>query len=226
MLKLLSPLILLVMLTGVYLGRVNREQVPAGVAAYHAKIRDAIASVPYSLGSWVGVDREISAGALQILDANVSLSRTYRNLETGRSATLLVVHGSDVRSLLGHYPPVCYHNQGWTQRTARLVSLAVDGSAVDATEYSFTYESAGDSAQLAVLHFTVLPDRRTSPDMSLLESAAREGSSKYLGAASIQFIVDAALGEAERNVEYEFLLKAAMPWISVVESGIESVPEG
>lgn len=226
MFKVLTPLILLVMLTGVYLGRVNREQVPTGVAAYHAKIRDAIASIPYSLGSWVGVDREISAGALQILDANVSLSRTYRNLETGRSATLLVVHGSDVRSLLGHYPPVCYHNQGWTQRTARRVAVAVDGSAVDATEYAFTYESAGDSAQLAVLHFTVLPDGRTAHDMSLLETAAREGSSKYLGAASIQFIVDAALGEADRNVEYVFLLKAALPWISVVESGIDSVPEG
>lgn len=226
MLKVLSPLILLVMLTGVYLGRINREQIPAGVAAYHAKIRDAIASIPYSIDSWVGVDREISADALRILDANVSLSRTYRNLETGRSATMLIVHGSDVRNLLGHYPPVCYHNQGWTQRTARPVSLAVDGIVVDATEYAFTYESAGESARLAVLHFTVLPDRRTSPDMSMLETVAREGSSKYLGAASIQFIVDAAHGEAERNIEYELLLKAAMPWIFVVESGIDSIPEG
>ena len=219
MLRLLPSFVVLVLLGGIYLDTASRQKMPEGIIVYHGQVRDAVVSIPYRVGNWVGTDREIRQEALRILDANVSLSRTYHNLETGRTATLLLVHGQDTRSLLGHYPPVCYPSQGWTQTGAIPRKVSSNGTSVDATEYTFAYESVDESAQLAVLHFTVLPDGRSAPDMQLLEAAARDRRGKFFGGASVQFIVDARSSAAERAEAYETLLGAVSQWVAVVQSG-------
>jgi hypothetical protein len=214
------------MLAGVYFDKASRHQIPEGVEEYHALVRQSIESIPYVIGDWVGIDTEIKQEALKILDANVSLSRSYRNIKTGRTATLLLVHSGDSRSLLGHYPPVCYPSQGWTQLTAAPHSIPATPAAIQTTEYSFAYEALGQSAQIGVFHFTVLPDGRTAPDMQLLEVSARNNRAKYLGGASIQFIVDANLSLDERAEVSENLAKALSDWLLVVESGLDAVEPG
>ena len=221
MLKLISPVIVLCLLAGVYFDKASRHQIPEGVEKYHALVRASIDSIPYVIGDWVGVDTEIKQEALRILDANVSLSRSYRNLKTGWTATLLLVQSADTRSLLGHYPPVCYPSQGWTLLSTVPYSIPASPSAIQSTEYSFSYEALSQSAQIRVLHFTVLPDGRTAPDMELLEVAARNNQVKYLGGASIQFVLDAGLPEDERAEVCGNLAKALDDWLVVVESGLD-----
>ena len=220
--KLLAPMLSLALLAAVSLDQGLRQQVPPGAEEYHVAVREAANSIPYHIGNWVAVDSEISRGALQILDANVALSRSYRQVGTDKSGTLLIVQCADARSLLGHYPPVCYPSQGWSQISSKSRDVEVDGTHLLATEYVFEYETLAQFAHLAVLHFTVLPDGRTAPDMELLEKVARERRTKFFGGASIQFVTDASLSENDRNEVYGVLYQAAQKWISAVESGIKS----
>ncbi|MGI6460300.1 MAG: exosortase-associated EpsI family protein [Candidatus Hydrogenedentales bacterium] len=219
--KLLTPMLSLALLAAIAVDQGYRHQVPAGAETYHALVREAAMTIPYQLGNWVGIDSEISRGALQILDANVALNRSYRQVGTNRSGTLLVVQCADARSLLGHYPPVCYPSQGWSQISTKPHEIEIEGISLHATEYVFAYDTLAQFTRLAVLHFTVLPDGRTAPDMELLERVARERKTKFLGGASIQFVSDAGLSEQDRDEIYDFLLLAAKAWIEEVQSGTQ-----
>ena len=220
MLRLIAPMAALFLLLGISFDDASRQEAPPGAENYHASIKTAVESIPYLIGDWVGIDTEIRQEALRILDANVTLSRTYRHMGTGRIATLLLVHCSDSRSLLGHYPPVCYPSQGWTQLASAPRNVETDSMAVLGTEYTFTHGTLSQSARLGVLHFTVLPDGRTAPDMGLLEFITRDKKAKYFGGASLQLIVDAGLSDTKRDEIYKLLLQATSEWIRLVQSGI------
>jgi len=220
MFKLMAPLITVGLLAGVALDQSRRQVAPPGVEVYHAAIRGAEGLIPYNIGNWVGTDTPIRQEALNILDANSTVSRVYRDLLTGHSATLLLVQCADARSLLGHYPPVCYPSQGWSQISSGIRPIPPDYGTFEATEYSFSYELLQQSNALEVLHFTALPDGRIAPNMGLLDIAARDRRYTFYGGASIQFIVNAGLTDEERNETYEMLFQAAAPWLSAVQSGI------
>lgn len=222
MLKLAAPLVTLCLLGAIGWDSAGRRYVPEGADEYHARVAGAIALIPYRVGDWVGVDKEIRQEALNILDANVSLNRTYRNVKTGESAVLLLVHCADARSLLGHYPPVCYPSQGWTELDRRSRKLECPGLPVSATEYAFEHETLGQSGQIEVAHFTVLPDGRVAPNLDLLDESARDRRTKFFGGASLQMVVDANLPAPRRQEIYDTLLEAASPWIEVVQSGLTS----
>lgn len=222
MIRLIAPAVALCLLAGIGVDASDRHAPPEGSEDYHRRVREAVAAIPYRIGVWVGVDQEIRQEALRILDANVSLSRTYRNLETGATATLLLVHCDDARRLLGHYPPVCYPSQGWTQVASSLREFDDLEGAWRATDYTFEYDTLSESARLGVLHFTALPDGRKAPDMTLLETAARDRRAKGLGGASIQIVLDANLDEATRTELFDTLLEACAPWTSVVGAGAMS----
>lgn len=210
------------LLVGLGVSGVQGRTPPEGAAEYHAKVRSAIPLIPYNLGDWVGVDTEIKAEALRILDANASLSRQYTNIHTGQTATLLLVQCPDSRSLLGHYPPVCYPAQGWAPNGAKTRDIEAGGVNLRASEYIFKYSELGAAAQLSVLHFTVLPDGTTSPDMQRLEDFSHDLFKRPLGGASVQFVVDGALRESDREQLYEILLALSADWIQTVQGGIDS----
>lgn len=219
MLKLTSPLIALLLVATIGIARMSREDVPQGAEGYHERVREAAQFLPYRVGTWVGVDADLRRDAVQILDPNVALSRTYRNVETGRTGSLVIVHCSDARSLLGHYPPACYPTQGWTAQGSSIKTIPAAALTVQAREYMFRSDRLGDSGTLCVLHFTVLPSGEIMPDMRLLEQSARDKRTKLFGGASVQLIVDAELSEEERDEIYRVLVSAAADWIKTVQRG-------
>ena len=222
MLKYVAPLVTFFLLSGVAIDQADRQKAPEGVEAYHAQVRESVKKIPYIVGDWVGTDTEIRQEALQILDANSTLSRVYRHLGTGRTATMLLVQCADARSLLGHYPPVCYPSQGWSQLSSALRPVAIEDGTFEATEYVFGYDLLQQSTPLEVLHFMVLPDGRIAPDMQLLDIAARDRRFTFYGGASVQFIVEAGLSGEERGQAFDVLFQAAAPWVTAVQSGIAS----
>lgn len=222
MLKLTSPLIALLLLATIGFARMGRDNLPQGAEEYHARVQEAVHLLPYRIGTWVGVDTELRRDALQILNPNVALSRTYRDVQTGRTGTLVVVHCSDARSLLGHYPPACYPTQGWTTLNSSPKQIELDSLSVPATEYLFRSDWLANSGKLCVLHFTVLPDGQIVPDMRELEHSARDKRTKMFGGASLQLIVDADLPAAQRDEIYEVLVSAAADWIMNVQRGSDT----
>lgn len=222
MLRFMSPIITCGLLLGIAADQASREVAPPGVEAYHARVREAVSLIPFNIGDWIGTDTEIRQEALKILDANCTVSRVYRNLKTQHTATLLLVQCADARSLLGHYPPVCYPSQGWSELSSKLEPVPPSYGAFGATSYTFGYDLMQQSTSLRVLHFTVLPDGRIAPNMSLLETAARDRRYTFCGGASVQMIVDSGLTESEQKEALDMLFQAASPWIEVVRAGLSS----
>jgi hypothetical protein len=220
--KFIVPLITCGLLAGIAADQAAREVAPEGVEEYHARVREAVALIPYNIGDWIGKDTEIRQEALKILDANCTLSRVYSNMKTNRTATLLLVQCADARSLLGHYPPVCFPSQGWSEVSSELKPVPPEYGPYGATCYAFGYDLLQRSNSLRVMHFTVLPDGRIAPDMGLLETAARDRRYTFCGGASVQLIVDSGLSESEQNEAYDMLFQAAAPWIEVVRAGLDS----
>ncbi len=220
MLKVMPPVLVLALFAGIWVDKQDRQAAPEGVAEYHAAVRENIDRVPFQMDAWVGVDTELRQEALRILDANVSLSRTYRNLDTGQRATLLLVQCEDARSLLGHYPPRCYPAQGWTPLGMRPLAItAPGGHEVPATEYLFEFDQHDDAARINVLHFVVVPRKGVAPDMDALDVSARDRLTRHFGGASLQIVVDAGLSGDERMDIYRGILKAAEDWIAFAEAG-------
>lgn len=222
MFKFMTPLITIALLGGVALDQSNRDAAPPGIESYHVRVQQAETLIPYNIGNWVGTDTPIRQEALNILDANSTISRVYRDLLTGQTATLLLVQCADARSLLGHYPPVCYPSQGWSQLSSAITAVPPEFGSFEATEYAFGYELSLQSNALEVLHFTVLPDGRMAPNMDLLDVAARDRRYTFYGGASIQFIVNSGLTDEGRHQTYEMLFQAAAPWIAAVQAGLPS----
>lgn len=222
MLRFIAPLVTCCLLLGIAADQAAREVAPPGVEAYHARVRAALAQIPYNIGDWIGTDTEIRQEALKILDANCTLSRSYRNIKTQRTATLLLVQCADARSLLGHYPPVCYPSQGWSEISAEVRAVPEAYGAYTSTCYSFAYDLMQQSGTLRVMHFTVLPDGRIAPDMELLETAARDRRYTFCGGASVQLIVDSGLSRSEQDEAFNMLFEAAAPWIDVVRAGLDT----
>lgn len=221
-LRFIVPIITCALLAGIAADQAAREVAPAGVDEYHARVRAALDKIPYNIGDWIGKDTEIRQEALKILDANCTLSRVYRNYKTQHTATLLLVQCADARSLLGHYPPVCYPSQGWSEISSEPGSVPKSYGAFSTTRYAFAYDLMQQSNTLHVTHFTVLPDGRIAPDMGLLETAARDRRYTFCGGASVQLIVDSGLSENEQEEAYDMLFQAAAPWIEVVRAGLDS----
>ncbi|MDY7108295.1 MAG: exosortase-associated EpsI family protein, partial [Planctomycetota bacterium] len=90
----------------------NRVAPDGSAAARRVEIAAAMEGVPFFVGDWVGEDEAVPREAQKLLRPNAILSRRYRR-PGGTWLHLLVVHCSDARDMLGHYPPICYPSAGW-----------------------------------------------------------------------------------------------------------------
>ena len=220
-LNLVAPLITVSLLAGLIVEESFRTT-PASAEPYHQHIAAEAAKLPYQIGDWVGRDQQVPDAATALLKPNVIISRQYRNLRTGHSATLLLVQCRDTRDMLGHYPPICYPGQGWTQ----IATVQRDADATDATypatQYEFNRTANGQMVLITVIDFMILPDGRVVRTMEELRYAARKNAARFFGAAQIQLIFDPDTPENERDQAIKAILDAAEPIIRGIKSGESS----
>jgi hypothetical protein len=188
----------LALLAAIAIGAMGRPS-PADAQAYHLSVRRAIESLPQRIGDWVGTDEPLPPAALELLQPNAVLHRTYRGLASGQSATLLIVQCKDARDLAGHYPPICYPAHGWTLDHQSPRHWTSDGMAVEGTEYEFSYGTIAGAQRMVVANFMLLPDGRTSPDMAAVYRTASDYQRRFYGAAQVQIVTDARLPEQQRQ---------------------------
>ncbi|MGN6370711.1 MAG: exosortase-associated EpsI family protein [Phycisphaerae bacterium] len=219
--NLLAPVVTAVLLSGLVVEEFLRTN-PASAEPYHARIAAAAAKLPYQIGDWVGMDQRVPDAATALLKPNVIISRCYRNLRTGHSATLLLVQCRDSRDMLGHYPPICYPGNGWTQSAATPREAVATDASYPAMQYDFNREQNGQLALTTVIDFMILPDGRVVRTMEELRYAARKNAARFYGAAQIQLIFDPDTPESERNQAIHAILDAAEPVIRDIKSGESS----
>ncbi|HSI34999.1 MAG: exosortase-associated EpsI family protein [Phycisphaerae bacterium] len=213
--------VLAVVLVGVAVAERVSHIPPASAAAYHARVAAAFGAFPRTSGNWTSADRPVPEAARRLLRPNVILSRSYTNALTGRRCSVLLVHCSDARDLLAHYPPNCYPGHGWKQVTAvpaRWEPTGAVGGAVGGTVYEFSrgeFESAGG---IAVGNVMILPDGRFSPDMEGVELAAADPVRRHFGVAQMQVIMDGGATDLERADLVTEMLALHAPLVRELQS--------
>ncbi len=173
------------------------------------EVSAAFLALPYRLGPWIGSDVPLPAGATEILNSSAVVSRRYQELGTGRRATLGIVHCSDIRDMLGHYPPNCYPSSGYTvsEGSGEIVKLSIGSIPIEAVIYRFLrVESDGSQRELTVVDFFVLPEIGTSVDMKLVTSMARSRGVSQRGIGQVQVVLDGVPQTSEAIAIAEALL--------------------
>ncbi|MEX2388393.1 MAG: exosortase-associated EpsI family protein, partial [Phycisphaeraceae bacterium] len=190
----------------------------ADAAGHHAAVRELVRGWPYEVEGWVGEDVPMPREAVQLLRPNAMLSRSYHHRDTGRRATLAIVHTRDARDMAGHYPPNCYPAHGWQQRDAQPHPLSLPGMTLNATAYRFAYNhgATGAATQMHVLSFLILPDGSIVPDIGAVRRAAADYTRHFHGAGQVQLITAPALAAAERDAIARDLLQAHRPLLEAM----------
>jgi len=192
---------------------------PADAEPYHARVKQAVESIPVRIGNWVGEDEPIVAAAIDLLHPNVALHRIYRDAETGYTASLLVVQCKDARDLAGHFPPICYPGQGWRLEHQSPATWDCGAMTIGGTEYGFSYGSVGGARRIVIANFMLLPDGTIAPDMDAVRRIAADHKRRFFGAAQVQIVSDARLPAQQRERMVRELLKANASVFQLILTG-------
>ncbi len=190
---------------------------PEDAAPFHRRVREFFDSLPYRVGPWVGTDHAPTPAAQQLLRPNVLVSRSYRNAETGKTASLLFVHCRDSRDMSGHYPPVCYPAHGW--RGEHEVSeqvVRVGSMDIPIARYVFERSGFNRHQKIVIAQAFVLPRRGFATTMDAVRTAASDYPTRAFGAAQVQVVMSAGLREEEERATVRELLAPLAPVFAAI----------
>lgn len=220
--RVLPVLACVLLLAGIQLEQSVLRARPVDPAPFHQRVSAAAAKVPHHVGSWLGSDIPVPEAAVELLKPNVIVSRRYQDMLSGRQVDFLLVQCSDVRDIVGHYPPICYVAHGWTPAETTRRDWVVDDLTIRGTAYRFTTIRNRLSTALTVYNFIVLPDGQICPGMEQATLAGKDRLRKLLGAAQFQIIFDERIEqEAVRDDILAMLIRANRPLIDTLGSGTD-----
>ena len=210
----------LCLLGGLVADRHYMRASPADAQPYHAAVQAAEKQSPYRVGMWVGTQAPVTRSAIALLHPNIIVSRSFRQLETGYEVTFLLVQCSDARDILGHFPPVCYRNQGYTIVSAVPTDWDVGDLTIHGMQYEFTTKRMNRSPRLMIQNFMILPNGTTDRDMDSVYRVARDRRTRFFGAAQVQLVGDATLPPEVRAEFLELIVQANRPLIDAIRHGV------
>jgi hypothetical protein len=179
----------------------NRIVLDSTVEARQAEISAAMQSVPFFVGEWIGRDEEVSPAAQQLLRPNAILSRTFRR--PGEAGVhVMVVHCSDARDMIGHYPPICYPSAGWVmgavQNEAQDVMLPVGDDSLPLRTYIFRKaREHGGEQQVRIFSTFILPDGSATRHIEDVSRQSGRPAISVQGVAQVQIITFSRVSREE-----------------------------
>jgi len=179
----------------------SRWPKPADVDPYHNEVRMAVEAVPIEIDEeWTGSEMELQRAAVQLLRPNVTLSRRYESSVSGESFHLMVIHCRDTRDMIGHYPPVCYPQSGWTQQSRRVLDVGLLGRTVPITEYQFSQPLSGAASNITVYNAIVLPNGTFGLSNADIDYIGANRQARVFGSAQLQMVFSSMI-PADRRQE-------------------------
>lgn len=167
----------------------NRATYDPALAQRQREIREAMTQLPYTVGSWVGTEIAQPTAAVELLHPNAILSRRYEKIPSGPVVNMLIVHCSDVRDMLGHYPPVCYPSNGWSAQGGESATIVLNGREVSARMYEFDRTVAGGrTVGIRIFNFFILPDGQFRGEMVDIYEQSERLALSIKGVAQVQLI--------------------------------------
>ncbi len=154
-----------------------------------------MAAVPFFIGDWIGQDRPVPAEAQKLLRPNAIFSRVYEK-PGGAWAHVLIVHCSDARDMIGHYPPICYPSAGWLEDSSdepKRVVLNLDEADLPVHVYRFRrMQDQGRELSIRIFNAFVLPDGTVTQDISDINRQSERLAVSAQGVAQLQVLTSAS----------------------------------
>lgn len=89
------------------------------------RLQKPLLELPHTLGEWQGTDVPLDEAVLKIAAADDHVNRRYRNRRTGDIVHLYIPYYGNPRTMVGHYPDVCYPATGWTKREGGVENINI-----------------------------------------------------------------------------------------------------
>jgi hypothetical protein len=194
------------------------------VAAYHARMKRVIQSMPIDHGAWTSSEVPIPPSATKLLRPNALIAREYRTQENGGvTATILVVQCADIRDMQGHYPPNCYPAHGWSED-----EQAADASfgSLDAVRYEFVRSTGKQGSGITVYNLFVLPSGRVTHSMDAVRKAGADYVVRPYGAAQIQVVINSGVARERHAWVLDEMYTIARPVLDALLGGAQAVGKG
>ena len=188
---------------------------------YHKVVKSAVESIPYEFEGWVGTDDNVPRTAIALLRPNVILSRKYVNDRTHQHVSFLIVQCRDARDMIGHYPPVCYPANGWTERQKEHLELDLGDVRLDGMSYEFYKAFPTRSKTMYVANVIFLPDGNMPRDMDAVRSLAADYRKHFFGAAQVQMTFGGQMSSEQRYKILRTFLGENVEVFEKIRSGVQ-----
>ena len=209
-----APVLAIVLMTGGWFLIERPMGEDPSIIRHRERIADEVSGFPYQLDNWWGSDVPVPTSAMEILRPNSMVSRKYSRLDGSEEVVLALIHCSDLRDMVGHYPPVCYPAIGWTLEDPEIERIEVRLSDVDVEMALYRFhrlDQDGLEQRQTVLSVFLLPNELVLTDMEELKGrSTRSRSMSAIGVAQLQMVFDDAPG-TDRVVEQATELLSAIP---------------
>ena len=192
----------------------NRVALDGQAELRKEQIAQAVASAPFFIGPWIGQDTPVLREAQELLRPNAILSRTYQR-PGGVNLHLLMVHCSDARDMIGHYPPICYPSSGWVPAPAPAsgqdIQIAIGEIYLPMRTYLFRrVQEHGAEEVVRVFSAFILPDGTMTRGIADINRQSERLAVSVRGVAQLQIVSDIDLDQ-EQAQEGTAELLAGMP---------------
>ena len=172
------------------------------IKTYHEHIAELIEEIPVDVNGWVGHEVPLPQSATSLLNPNGIVARQYINEERGVIATLMIVQCKDARDMGGHYPPVCYPANGWTNTNDsenQVFSLGDQSLRV----YGFSRTAGRIEREITIYSLFALPTGELTNQMSDVRRLSANYDYRKFGAAQLQILIN---GEVDTQ-DHPWILK-------------------
>jgi hypothetical protein len=220
----LSPIIAAAMLLTLPIVLPDASVTDAAFAQRNAGIAAAMEQVPWRIGRWRGEPVPVPAAAQDVLRPNAIVSRRYQEIGGELEAILVIVHCSDTRDMLGHFPPMCYPANGWqaVKDSGGLEPIAADigiHRSVDCMRYDFYLNTDwGSTRGIKIYNFFVLPGGAIAHELGELRGQAGRTRTSAMGVAQVQIAFSDQVSDEEARRATAELLEGIQPLFVVLGS--------
>ena len=118
-----APVLAIGLLLASYGWYCHEAELVGGVLRKSLPLRRSLGELPLNLGDWQGSEAPLDESVVKVAKADDHISRSYYNRRTGDVLKVYIPYYGNPRTLVGHYPDVCYPAAGYTKQMSRVENV-------------------------------------------------------------------------------------------------------